>query len=55
MTGDLANYYDVMYRVQVQKTGWQKFVKNGADAGTTGQGLRLEAIQIVLTYKGFKY
>lgn len=35
----------VQYRVHVQKKGWTDFVSSGV-AGTTGQALRLEAIQI---------
>jgi uncharacterized protein YjdB len=33
----------------MQKTGWQEFVKDGAEAGTTGKSLRAEAVQIKLT------
>ena len=39
----------IAYRVQVQKTGWEKsFVKDGKTSGTVGKALRLEAIQIKL-------
>ena len=40
---------DIEYSTHVQNIGWQKFVKNGAMSGTTGQSLRLEAIKIRLT------
>ena len=33
----------------MQFLGWQNWVKEGAVSGTTGQHLRLEAIQIELT------
>lgn len=36
------------YRTHVQNYGWQKIVADGATSGTSGQSLRLEAIQIGL-------
>ena len=39
----------IEYRVHAQSYGWMDWVKDGAQAGTTGQGKRLEAIQIRLT------
>ena len=40
----------VSYKVQVQKTGWEKsYVSDGTTSGTVGQALRLEAIKIKLT------
>lgn len=36
----------VKYNVHVQNIGWQGSVENGELAGTVGQGLRLEAINI---------
>ncbi len=50
--GEMANYYDVYYRVHAQNVGWMGWAKNGADAGTAGYGRRLEGIQIVLVKKG---
>ncbi len=38
----------VSYRTHVENIGWQNYVKNGATAGTSGQGLRLEGINIKL-------
>ena len=38
--------YSVQYQAQVQTIGWQNWVSDGADAGTVGLGLRLEAIRI---------
>jgi transglutaminase/protease-like cytokinesis protein 3 len=39
----------VTYSAHVQKIGWQPYVNNGAEAGTDGKGLRVEAIKINLT------
>ena len=38
----------VQYRTHVQNIGWQNYVQNGNTAGTSGQSLRLEAINIKL-------
>ena len=38
-----------IYQSHVQYIGWQGWVGNGAMSGTSGQSLRLEAIQIKLT------
>ncbi|MEM9593629.1 MAG: hypothetical protein AAGD06_05175 [Acidobacteriota bacterium] len=39
----------VTYRAHVKSHGWLGWVHNGATAGTTGQGRRMEAAQIKLT------
>ena len=52
LTGDIAEHYDVYYRVHAQKLGWMGWAKNGESAGTTGYAYRLEAIQIQLVPKG---
>lgn len=52
LTGDLADNFDVYYRVQCQKIGWMGWAKNGEAAGTSGYGYRLEAIEIKLVEKG---
>jgi uncharacterized protein YjdB len=52
LTGEMANQYDVYYRVHAQNFGWLGWAKNGASAGTEGYGYRLEGIQIVLVKKG---
>ena len=36
----------IKYRAHVQNKGWMPWVADGQTAGTTGKGLRLEAIQI---------
>jgi len=38
----------VTYRTHVQNYGWQEWKSNGQSAGTTGESLRLEAINIKL-------
>ncbi len=50
--GQVAEHYDVYYRVHAQTYGWLDWAKNGADAGTAGLSKRLEAIQIVILPKG---
>ena len=52
LTGQLAQYYDVYYRVHAQSYGWLAWAANGAPAGTAGLSKRLEAIQIVIVKKG---
>ncbi|MBR3131767.1 peptidoglycan-binding protein LysM, partial [Candidatus Saccharibacteria bacterium] len=43
--------YDIYYRAHVQNIGWQDWVKNGELAGTSGQSLRLEALEIKISAK----
>ena len=52
LTGDMAEKYDIYYRVHSQNIGWMDWAKNGESAGTAGFSYRLEAIQIVLVEKG---
>ena len=51
LTGEIATYYDVYYRVHAQKFGWLGWAKNGEEAGTAGYAYRLEAIQVKLVRK----
>lgn len=37
---------DIEYRVHIENIGWQEWKKNEEVAGTTGQSLRIEAIEI---------
>ena len=41
----------VQYRAHVQKQGWQPYAINGGLAGTSGKGLRMEALCISLANK----
>ncbi len=52
LTGEMAEHYDVYYRVHAQSYGWLGWAKNGEAAGTAGLSKRLEGIQIVLVPKG---
>jgi len=54
LTGEIAKYYDVYYRVNAQQFGWMGWAKNGQSSGTSGFGFQLEAIQIKLVKKGGK-
>ena len=48
LSGQISNIYDVYYRVH----GWMSWAKNGESAGTSGQGLAIEAYQVLLIKKG---
>lgn len=52
LTGEMAEHYDVYYRVHAQSYGWLGWAKNGEEAGSEGLSKRLEGIQIVLVKKG---
>ena len=52
LIGEMAEHYDVYYRVHAQTYGWLAWAKNGEAAGTAGLSKRLEGIQIVLVPKG---
>ena len=52
LTGELAEHYDIYYRVHAQDIGWLSWASNGASAGTAARSARLEGIQIVLVPKG---
>ncbi len=52
LTGNLAEKYDIYYRVHVQDFGWMGWAKNGEEAGSEGYGKRVEAIEVRLVTKG---
>lgn len=52
LSGELASYYDVYYRVHVAHLGWMNWACNGAEAGTSGMADRMEAIQVLLVGRG---
>ena len=54
LTNDLANIYDVFYRVHCQSYGWLDWTSNGKSAGTVGKFKAVEAIQIALIPKNKK-
>ncbi len=52
LIGEVANHYDVYYRVHAQEFGWLGWARNGEEAGTAGYSYRLEGIEIKLVEKG---
>ena len=51
LTGDMADHYDIYYRVHAQSFGWLGWAMNGESSGTAGYAKRLEGIEIVLVDK----
>lgn len=51
LTGSIAAKYDVVYRVNLDDVGWQKRVRNGMVAGTSGKGKAIRAIRMTLVRK----
>ena len=51
LTGTIAEKYDIVYRVYVHGIGWQRRMRNGETAGTTGRKLQIEALRIQLVSK----
>ena len=52
LTGNVAKYYDVYYRVYLQNFGWLDWAKNGEATGSMGYSYRLEGIEIRTVKKG---
>ena len=52
LTGEIANHYDVYYRVHAQNFGWLGWARNGERSGTSGYAYRLEGIEIKIVKKG---
>ncbi|SEH78193.1 hydrophobic W protein [Ruminococcus flavefaciens] len=46
LTGRLAKYYTIEYRMHLAGTGWTGYSRNGMTCGTTGQSRRAEALEI---------
>ena len=51
LTGELADYFDVWYRVNIKSYGWLGWVRNGSVSGSTGCGLRAEGVQVIILPK----
>lgn len=49
LTGAMANYYNVWYRVHCDKLGWLGWTGNGNPAGTMKMGYAVQAVQIVIS------
>ena len=52
LTGMVADYCDVYYKVYLKSYGWLDWAKNGGSAGEIGLADQVEAIQIKLVKKG---
>lgn len=59
LTGEIAEQYDIYYRVHAQEVGWMKWTKGaeGTDeesgwTGSEGLGFRIEAVQIKVVPNG---
>lgn len=52
LTGEISRYYDVYYRVYVEKMGWLDWAKDGEPSGTSGYSCALKSMQIKLVKKG---
>lgn len=52
LTGELAEHYDVWYRVHSANYGWLGWAKNGESAGTQGYNYQAEAVEVRLVEKG---
>lgn len=52
LTGEVAQQYDIWYRVHSAEVGWLGWTCNGQAAGTTGLFYGIEAIEIRLLPKG---
>lgn len=52
LTGQLAEHYDVYYRVHSAYFGWLGWTKNNGNAGSAGFGYQMEAMEVRLVAKG---
>ena len=52
LTNELANEFDIYYRVHVSNIGWMGWTSNGEPAGTKGHYSAIEALEIKLVNKG---
>ncbi len=52
LTGEVAEKYDIYYRVHTQAFGWLDWAKNGEPSGTKDYAKRIEAVQVKVVPKG---
>lgn len=52
LKGDAASKYDLYYRVHCAELGCLEWAKNGGEAGSSGFGYGMQAIEIKLVSKG---
>ena len=55
LTEEMANHYDIYYRVHAENFGWLGWARNGEKSGTAGYAYRLEGIEIKLVEKGQEF
>ncbi|MBR3511945.1 MAG: hypothetical protein IKN74_03195 [Clostridia bacterium] len=53
INGEVANYYNIFYRVHVKGVGWLKWAENNQETGWINYGYQIEAMQIMLVRKGY--
>ena len=51
LTGEMADYYDLYYRVHVENFGWTGWASNYARCGSIGYGYRIDAMEISIRHK----
>lgn len=51
LTGEMADHYDIRYRVYVEELGWLDWTENGEPAGTQGYARSILAVEIVCADK----
>lgn len=54
LEGNVAQDFDIWYRVKSKSFGWSGWAKNGASAGSEGYGKAIEALEVRLVHKGDK-
>lgn len=52
LTGDIANHFDIRYRVYAEGFGWLDWAENGEPAGSQSYGRSVLAIEILCVEKG---
>ena len=52
LTGEMAQKYDIYYRVYIGGLGWLGWAKNGEKAGLTYSSLKINAVEIQIVPKG---
>ena len=54
LTGEVAKYFDVYYRVHIRREGWLETVSNDQWTGSSGLCKRVEAIEIKVVPKDYE-
>ena len=53
INGEVADYYNIFYRVHVKGVGWLKWAENNQETGWINYGYQIESIQVMLVRKGY--